>query len=210
MAIDRFKRKVQSSETTFDRNATAFDVLQRSPKSCLRDSIPHLCLCLKLYLTVGVSIASLERNFSKLKIIKLYYVVPMTYWFYHVWWSAIGSIDSFYRKRLRPKTWFWRYHRWFCFGEGSKSSILRRLLIFYLPNTFVYHFVFYFRPFLKQHRIFDIRHIICNYFVEKIDWTWHYFKICYCLQYLGPVPKLKICVGEHSHSLDQTRNAAKV
>ena len=35
--IDRFKRRVRSSETTFDRNATAFDVLQWLAKSCLLD-----------------------------------------------------------------------------------------------------------------------------------------------------------------------------
>ena len=70
--IDRFKRLVLSSETTFDRNATAFDVLQWLVKSCLLDSTPYLCLCLKLYLTIGVSIASCERSFSKLKMIKSY------------------------------------------------------------------------------------------------------------------------------------------
>ena len=72
MEIDRFKRLVRSSETTFDRNATEFDVLQWLVKSCLLDSTPYLCLCLKLYLTIGVSIASCERSFSKLKMIRSY------------------------------------------------------------------------------------------------------------------------------------------
>ena len=63
--IDRFKRLVRSSEATFDRNAKAFDVLQWLAKSCLLDSTQHLCLCVKLYLTIGVSIASCERSFSK-------------------------------------------------------------------------------------------------------------------------------------------------
>ena len=70
--IDRFKRLVQSSETTFDRNATEFDVLQWLAKSCLLDSTPYLCLCLKRYVTIGVSIASCERSFSKLKMMKSY------------------------------------------------------------------------------------------------------------------------------------------
>ena len=87
---------------------------------------------------------------------------------HHEWWSAVGSIDSFYKKRLRLKTWFWRYHRWFFFGESSKSLILKRLLIFYLPNTFVHHFVYYFLSFLKQYRTSETRHIICNYFIKKI------------------------------------------
>ena len=63
--IDRFKMLVQSSETTFNHNATAFDVLQWLAKSCLLDSTPYLCLCLKLYLTIGVLVASCERSFPK-------------------------------------------------------------------------------------------------------------------------------------------------
>ena len=70
--IDSFKRLVLSSETTFDRNATAFDVSQCLVKPCLLDSTPYLCLCLKLYLTISVSIASCDRSFSKLKMIKSY------------------------------------------------------------------------------------------------------------------------------------------
>ena len=72
MEIDRFKRLVRSSKTTFDRNATAFDVLQWLAKSCLVNSTPYLCLCVKLYLTNGVLIASCERSFLKLKMIKSY------------------------------------------------------------------------------------------------------------------------------------------
>ena len=73
MEIDRFKRLVQSSETMFDRIATVFDVLQWLAKPCLPDSIPYLCLRLKFYLTIGVSIASCERSLSKLNMIKSYH-----------------------------------------------------------------------------------------------------------------------------------------
>ena len=72
MEVERFKRLVQSSETSFDRNATEFDVLQWLAKSCLLDSTPYLCLCRKLYFDIGVAIASCERSFSKLKMIKSY------------------------------------------------------------------------------------------------------------------------------------------
>ena len=46
--IDRFKRLVRSSGTTFERSATAIDVIQRLT-NCLLNSTPYLCLCLKPY-----------------------------------------------------------------------------------------------------------------------------------------------------------------
>ena len=70
--IPRFKRLVQSSGTAFQSDATALDVLQWLTKYRLCESTLYLFLCLKLYLTVAVSIASWERSFSKLKLIKSY------------------------------------------------------------------------------------------------------------------------------------------
>ena len=70
--IARFKRLVQSSGTVFQSDATALDVLQWLTKYRLCESTSYLFLCLKLYLTVAVSIASCKRSFSKLKLIKSY------------------------------------------------------------------------------------------------------------------------------------------
>lgn len=70
--IARFNRLVKCSGTTFQSDATALDVLQWLTKRHLCESTPYLSLCLKLYLTVAVSIASCERSFSKLKLIKSY------------------------------------------------------------------------------------------------------------------------------------------
>ena len=70
--IARFKRLVQSSGTAFQSDATALDVLQWLTKYRLCESTSYLFLCLKLYLTVAVSIASCKRSFSKLKLIKSY------------------------------------------------------------------------------------------------------------------------------------------
>ena len=75
--IARFKRLVQSSGTAFQSDATALDVLQWLTKYRLGESTPYLFLCLKLYLTVAVSIAGCERNFSKLKLIKSYLRLTM-------------------------------------------------------------------------------------------------------------------------------------
>ena len=70
--IARFNWLVQSSRTAFQSDATALDVRQWLTKYRLCESTPSLFLCLKLYLTAAVSIASCERSFSKLKLIKSY------------------------------------------------------------------------------------------------------------------------------------------
>ena len=70
--IARFNRLVQSSGTAFQSDATALNVLQWLTKYRLCESTPYLFLCLKLYLTVAVSIASCEKSCSKLKLIKSY------------------------------------------------------------------------------------------------------------------------------------------
>ena len=75
--IARFKRLVQSSGTAFQSDATALDVLQWLNKYRLCESTPYLFLCLKLYLTVAVSIASCKRSFSKLNLIKSYLRLTM-------------------------------------------------------------------------------------------------------------------------------------
>ena len=64
--IARFNRLVQSSDTAFQSDATALDVLQWLTKYLLRESTPFLFLCLKLYLPVAVSIASCEKVFQSL------------------------------------------------------------------------------------------------------------------------------------------------
>ena len=62
----RFNRLVQSSGTAFQSDAKSLDVLQWLTKYRLCESTPYLFLCLKLYLTVAVSIASCEKSFLKL------------------------------------------------------------------------------------------------------------------------------------------------
>ena len=58
MENDRFNRLLRSSGTIVESRAI--------------DSTPYLCLCLKLYLTIGVSTACCDRSFSKLKLRKYY------------------------------------------------------------------------------------------------------------------------------------------
>ena len=70
--IASFNRLVQSSGNTFQSDATALDVLQWLTKYRLCESTPYLFLCLKLYLTVAVFIASCEISFLKVKWIKSY------------------------------------------------------------------------------------------------------------------------------------------
>ena len=70
LEIARFNRPVQSSGFTFKNDATALGVLQWLSKHRLCESTPYLFMSLKFYLTAAVSIASCERSFSKLKLIK--------------------------------------------------------------------------------------------------------------------------------------------
>ena len=64
--IDRFKRLVRCSKTTFDRNATAFEILQWLAKShLLIDSTLYSCTCLKLYFTFGVDHLRAVRGVSQ-------------------------------------------------------------------------------------------------------------------------------------------------
>ena len=72
LEIARFNRLVQSSSFTFKNDATALNVLQWLSKHRLCESTPYLFMSLMLCLTVAVSIASCERSFSKLKLIKSY------------------------------------------------------------------------------------------------------------------------------------------
>ena len=73
LEIARFNRLVQSNGFTFKNDATALDVLQWLSKHRLCDQhLIYIFMGLKLYLTVAVSIASCERSFSKLKLIKSY------------------------------------------------------------------------------------------------------------------------------------------
>ena len=72
LEMARFSRLVQSSGTAFQSDDTALDVLQWLTKYLLCESTHYLFLCLKLSLTVAVTIASCEKSFSKLKLIKFY------------------------------------------------------------------------------------------------------------------------------------------
>jgi len=112
--IDKFKRLVRSGGTTFERDATAIHVLQWLTNCQLLDSTPYLCLCLKLYLTIGVSIASCERSFSKLKWIKSYLRSTMGKSRLSV--LVILSIESEFIEKLDFSD-----NLWFCFVKGSTS-----------------------------------------------------------------------------------------
>ena len=68
----RFERLVQPNSSAFQSDPTALDVLLWLTKYRLCESTRYLILCLKLNLTVAVSIASCEKSFSKLKLIKSY------------------------------------------------------------------------------------------------------------------------------------------
>ena len=119
---------MRSSETTFDRSATTFDVLQWLFNAKLLDSTPYLCSCLKLYLNIGVSTASCVRSFSKLKLIKSY-IFSSIMNNDRLSAPSILSIERDYVQKLE-------------FEDIIAAFALRRPLIFYLYNTFVRYFLF--------------------------------------------------------------------
>ena len=74
--VGRFRRHVKSSDENNQviggKDITALDLLQWMVKWGFRESLPNLSIVLRIFLTMCVSIASCERSFSKLKLIKSY------------------------------------------------------------------------------------------------------------------------------------------
>ena len=60
------------------RGWKAIDLLQRIVKWELEESFPNVLIALRILLTMYVSVATCERSFSKLKLIKTYLRSTMT------------------------------------------------------------------------------------------------------------------------------------
>ena len=153
---------------------------------------------MKLYLTIGVSIASCERSFSNLKIIKPY--LRSTMKADRLSALSIFSIERDYVQKLN----FEDIVADFTSAKARKVQFWGEHLSFiFLIHLFT---IFYFWLFLKQYRTFETRNIICNYSIKKIAWTWYCFKICYSLLRASAwtVKSVKFCMGGSFCSLDQT------
>ncbi|KAM9311655.1 zinc finger MYM-type protein 1-like [Gastrophryne carolinensis] len=74
LEIPRLRRHLTAAKLDLDKvtDWTALQVLTFIAEWDFIESLPHLSLCLKLFLTICVSVASCERSFSKLKLIKNY------------------------------------------------------------------------------------------------------------------------------------------
>ena len=74
--VGRFRRYIKSSnennQVIGGENLTALGVLQWMVKWGFTESLPNLSIVIRIFLTMCVSIASCERSFSKLKLIKTY------------------------------------------------------------------------------------------------------------------------------------------
>lgn len=72
--IMRLRRHLEAAQiTNEDANSwTILQFLRFIVKWDFLESLPNLALCLRLFLTICVSVASCERSFSKLKLIKNY------------------------------------------------------------------------------------------------------------------------------------------
>jgi hypothetical protein len=72
--IPRFRRHLKAADIDLHKamDWSLFDVLQFIAEWGFLESLPILSLSLQLFLTICVSVASCERSFSKLKLIKNY------------------------------------------------------------------------------------------------------------------------------------------
>lgn len=72
--IQRFRRHLKAADIDLHKamDWSLFDVLQFIAEWDFLESLPILSLSLQLFLTICVSVASCERSFSKLKLIKNY------------------------------------------------------------------------------------------------------------------------------------------
>ena len=55
-----------------DNNSIAIDLLKWIVKWSFTESLPNLSIVLRIFLTMCISVASCERSFSKLKLVKTY------------------------------------------------------------------------------------------------------------------------------------------
>ena len=79
LEIPRYRRHVRAANVADEAlKWTAMQSLEFIVKYDFMDSLPNLALSLRLYLTICVSVASCERSFSKLKLIKSYLRSKMT------------------------------------------------------------------------------------------------------------------------------------
>ena len=74
LEIPRLRRHLKAADFDLDKakDWSVFDVLKFIAEWDFLESLPILSLSLQLFLTICVSVASCERNFSKLKLIKNY------------------------------------------------------------------------------------------------------------------------------------------
>lgn len=68
----RWHLKASSIGTDVAASLTSLKMLQFNIEMDIRESLPNITEALKLFLTICVSVASCERSFSKLKLIKTY------------------------------------------------------------------------------------------------------------------------------------------
>ena len=65
-------RRLASINDVINKEMNCLDLLRWLVKWEWMETVPNLCICLRIFLTVCVSVASCERSFSKLKLIKTY------------------------------------------------------------------------------------------------------------------------------------------
>ena len=72
MEIPRLRRHLKAASVTLSKDWLALDFFKFIVEWDFIESLPNLTVALKLFMTICVSVASCERSFSKLNLIKNY------------------------------------------------------------------------------------------------------------------------------------------
>ena len=74
MEVNRLRRFVKSmtERGVYTESWDVVNLLQLMAQCKTQETVPNLIIAIRIYLTLAVSVASCERSFSKLKLIKTY------------------------------------------------------------------------------------------------------------------------------------------
>ena len=120
--LSEFNVLRKQQELVADIDLTPQGVFKRLISSGLQIAYPNVCTLYRIFLTLPITSATVERSMSKLKLIKNYLRSTMA----DDRLTALALI--FYRKRSGKNIKLSRDHINICFYEGKKNEAINELL----------------------------------------------------------------------------------